>query len=90
MSARKRKLDAYEPSPRAAIGLEQAMNGDLRGVVRFLQFIRSEIAVLRLDLHANLPPTLRIYLGQMETECSRAEHFAEGYIEAKSQKRDDA
>lgn len=70
------------PSPRDALGLTSAMEGDLGGAERFLSFIATEVKDLALLSY--LPVHLKQRLSALGSDADRLREFVSGYRSAGS------
>lgn len=72
------------PTPREAIGLDGASEGDARGVERFLQFLENEL--MTMSAMGLFPAPLQGRLHELYRDTERTLEFVRGFIAAGSDK----
>lgn len=76
-----------EQSPRDAIGLTAAHEGDLRELRRFVDFVHRELWSLSSHIMSGLPESVGRRIGVLSREADSAVKFLDGYIAAEEQRK---
>lgn len=72
-----------DESPRAALGLDAAHDGDIRGIRRFTEFVHREL--WSISVTPGLPEEIRMRVSYLSREAERTGIFLEGFLASKKE-----